>query len=174
MRGGTGRESDSEVRRATIHVVRLQCVYLFLIRLKSLTRDECSGIFRMSSQSFSAHTHTHTHTHTLTHSHTLSRCLTHTHTLSLSLSYTYSHSHHPPTHTHTQSHTVYTHIHHKSSHDNHTVWVAHDTKYSIQLVVMIGATRLHVLLTTVKDRFKGQKFSKYTPNGPNIYKKVIR
>ena len=49
--------------------------------------------------------------------------------------------------------------------------VAHDTKDAIQLVVMIGTTRLHVLLTTVEYGFKGQQLGKDTANGPNICKK---
>ena len=49
-----------------------------------------------------------------------------------------------------------------------TVRVAHDTKDAIQLVVMIGGTRLHVLLTTVEDGFKGQKLGKDATDRPNI------
>ena len=46
------------------------CVYLCLIRLKSLTREVCSGIFRMSSQSFSADRQTDTQTDRQTDIHT--------------------------------------------------------------------------------------------------------
>lgn len=46
--------------------------------------------------------------------------------------------------------------------------VAHDSKDAIQLVVMIGAARLHVLLTTVEDWLKGKQLGKDAANGPNI------
>ena len=46
--------------------------------------------------------------------------------------------------------------------------VAHDSKDAIQLVVMIGAARLHVLLTTVEDWLEGKQLGKDAANGPNI------
>ena len=49
--------------------------------------------------------------------------------------------------------------------------IAHDSKDAVQLVVMIGAARLHVLLPTVKDGFEGEELGKDAANGPDICNK---
>ena len=49
---------------------------------------------------------------------------------------------------------------------------SHHIEYLFQLVVMVGTAGLHILLATVEDGFKGQKFGKYTTNSPDIYNKI--
>ena len=44
----------------------------------------------------------------------------------------------------------------------------HHVEYLFQLVVVVGTASLHILLSTVEDRFKGQKLSKDASNGPDI------
>ena len=52
------------------------------------------------------------------------------------------------------------------------MWVSHDSKDAIQLVMMVGATRFHVFLPTMEDGLKGQKLSKNTPYSPYIWEIV--
>ena len=50
-----------------------------------------------------------------------------------------------------------------------TLGEPHHTENPVQLIMVVGTARLHILLATVEDGLKCQQLSKYAPNSPDIW-----